>query len=396
MAFASGPISFRRYLISGAAPADVTDAFVQAVSAHAFGRYGAATADTTEVGWIGPRHLFDIDFAAEHIAFGRFVHLAMRMDRKAVPSGVLKSYVKMEELAALEASGREYLSREDKQQARDAGRQRAEREMKNGAFRRIAAYPLLIDLDRQTVYFANLGTTANEKMTALFLDTLGCALEPVEAGRLAYRIMEAAKDVRSIEDARPFRLVRAPDSHEGEATGLDAGDRGFLGKEFLTWLWWRIDADESTLRLSTGDEVAVMVDRVMRLECDFGLTGTTAITADGPANLPEAKAALGAGKQPTRMGLVFGGRAGEFSATLDGPKMEVTALALSKDEEQRDQRAAIERRFEQIADAAELIGVLFELFLRRRTASDWPRELGAMRAWAMDVHRRTSSLVASA
>jgi len=108
------------------------------------------------------------------------------------------------------------------------------------------------------------------------------------------------------------------------------------------------------------------------------------ITADGPAGLPEAKAALTIGKQPTKMGLVFGGRTGEFSLVLDGRRMAVSGMVLppSNNGDGQDLRARRERRFEQIADAAELLDVLYELFLRHRTAGTWSRELGRMRAWA--------------
>jgi hypothetical protein len=265
--------------------------------------------------------------------------------------------------------------------AREAAQQRVDREVKNGAFRRSAAYPVLLDLDRQVLYSAAMGDVVHERLMGLFQDTFGCGLESAGAGRMALRIMESAGDVRSIEDARPFHLADPPDD-DSNGVGFPPGDSCFLGREFLTWLWWRADAEEAALRLSTGDEVAVMIDRIMRLECDFARTGTTVITADGPASLPEARAALAGGKQPTRMGLIFGSRAGEFTLTLDGPKFAVSGLTLPRDDEKRDRREHIERRFEQVADAGELLNVLYELFLRRRTSSDWPRELGNMRLWA--------------
>jgi len=391
----SGSVSFRRYFISGAGPADVTDAFVTAVHDNAFGRYGSASTDGTEVGWITPRHLFDTDITAERIAVGRFVSLAMRIDRNAVPAAVLKSYIHVEEDVALQAGGREFLSKSERAQARETAQIRAEREAKNGAFRRIFAYPLLIDLDRQTVYFGNLGVGVNDKMMALFMDTFDCGLEPASADRLAYRLMQAAGGIEGVEHAKPSHLIRAPQGCEGAPDDFDTGDRGFLGKEFLTWLWFKVDSDDGALRVSTGDEIAVMIDRVLRLECDFAVTGTDVITADGPAALPEARAALTVGKQPTKMGLIFGGRAGEFSLVLDGRRMTVSSMVLPPDEDgaDKDLHARRERRFEQIADAAELLDVLYELFLRRRTSGTWSRELGKMRAW---VAGRKNARAASA
>ncbi|MCP4593194.1 MAG: hypothetical protein GY842_20855 [bacterium] len=396
MGLAAGSASFRRYFISGSGPADVTDAFVQTVQEHAFGRYGTVATDGTEIGWITPRHLFDTEIRPEYLAVGRFASLAVRMDRTAVPSAVLKSYVLVEEDAALQASGREFLSKSDRAKAREAAQLRADREAKNGAFRRMAAYPLVIDLEHQTVYFGNLADKVNDRMVGLFEDTFECRLEPASAERVAYRLMEAAGTTEGIEHAKPFHLVPAPDGYEGAPDDFDTGDRCFLGKEFLTWLWYKIDSDRSALQLNTGDELAVMISRTMKLECDFAVNGTDVITADGPASLPEAKAALSTGKQVTRMGLILGCRTGEYSLVLDGRRMAISTMIPPTDDEERDPQARREQRFEQIADAAELLDVLFELFLRRRTSGEWSQELGRMRSWAANGNAVPGARAASA
>ncbi|MCK4659538.1 MAG: hypothetical protein KAV82_08460 [Phycisphaerae bacterium] len=396
MGLASGSVSFRRYFIQGAGPADVTDEFIKAISENAFGRYGAVDADNVEVGWITPRHLFDNNITAECIAVGRFVSLAMRVDRNTIPSTVLKSYIRVEEDVALQAGGREFLSKAEKAKARETAQLRADREIKTGAFRRMSAYPVLIDLDRQTVYFGNLGDAMNDRMMLLFQDTFDCALEPAAADRLAYRLMQPCGRVDSIEHAQPFHLVREPEGCEGTPDDFDTGDRSFLGKEFLTWLWFKIDTDDSLLRVSGGDEVSVMIDRVLRMECDFAMTGTDVITATGPTALPEAKAALTIGKQPTKMGLIIGSRTGEFSMVLNGRRMAVSAMRIPTDEKGNDPRARREQRFEQIADVAELLDVLYELFLRRRTAHDWSSELGQMCTWAAATKPASFAQAASA
>ena len=113
-----------------------------------------------------PNHLFDVDFAAEKVGVGRFIYVRMRMDRSTVPAGILRSYVQIEEQAALEAVGRSYLTKEERRQARDAANQRADKEARSGAFRRIAAHQLLIDPASDLVYFGNRGKPANERLAS--------------------------------------------------------------------------------------------------------------------------------------------------------------------------------------------------------------------------------------
>ncbi len=379
MSFASGSVSFQRFYIQGNLPSDVTAELVEPLAARAFGQQPVQS-DHTQIGWLGPRHLFDTRIDPEQIAFGRFAHLAVRLDKLAPPANVLRSYVRMEEQAAMQASGRPFLSRSERRQAREAAVLKAEQEAREGAFRRMSSCPVLIDLEAGVLY---LGTTAagmGERVMQLFRDTFGGSLEPVDAGQLAARLMIAARNSRALDNLAPFHLVKPPADEAGaDFAGLTLG---FLGREFLTWLWYRCDCGEGRIRLSGGDEIAVMIDRTLRLKCAFGLSGTDVITADGPGALPEARAALSTGKLPTRAGLIVGGALGEFRFTLDAERMAVSGLVLPEPEERADGRARLEQRFESIADAADLLDGLFELFLVERTASDFAATLRKMSAWA--------------
>ena len=381
MAFASGPVSYQRFFVTGSIPADVTDEVVKSFQDHAFGRL-APTPDDVQIGWVGPRHLFETEIVAEHIAWGRFVHLAVRVDRLAAPPNVVRSYVRMEEEAALKASGREYLSRTERRRAREAAALRAEEEARSGGFRRMNSYPVLIDLEGATVYVGGLGAKLGEHVMKLFSDTFGRALEPADAEHAATRLMLASRNARALEHLRPSHLVDPPEGYAEPTTDFAALDLNFLGRELLTWLWFRTDTEEGPLRLRDGGEITVMLDRTLRLKCDYGLSGTDVITADGPTSLPDARAALRTGKQPTKAGLILGGPLGEFRLTLDALRMAVSGLILPEPDEEQDARGRVEQRFESVADAADLLDALFELFLVQRTSKEWNRVVRAMSEWA--------------
>lgn len=380
MAFASGVASFQRFFIDGALPEEITDLFVDALNAHAFGR-SPVLPDDTQVGWVGPNHLFETELAGEQIACGRFAHLAMRIDRLRPPANVSRSYILLEEQAVREASGRDLLSKAELRKAREAALARVDEESRSGAFRRMAAYPVLIDLRDRVLYLGNTSAKVGDTVIELFRQTFGAALEPATPENVGYRLMRAANRTRALEHLEPFHLVEPPDEY-GEALGDFAPDLSFLGRELLTWLWYKTDTARDSLRVQGGDSVTVMIDRSMSLRCDFGLTGSDTIIADAPAGLPEARAALKIGKQPVRAGLLIGAPAGEFRLTLDGLRLVVSGLALPEDDAERDARARIERRFELVGDAAALLDALFELFLADRTGRGWGATLQQMSAWA--------------
>lgn len=381
MAFASGSVSFRRYFVSGKAPKDITEPFIEALNSKSFGRLGVAS-DNTQVGWITTRHLFDTELHAGRIAVGRFAHLAMRMDRYAPPAAIVKSYVRLEEQAMLEAKGRQFLSPGERKQARETGRMRAEQEARGGAFRRISSFPVLIDLESRVVCFGNTNVLAGDKFLELFEDTFNCSLDPATPERVAFRALQPAGRERSLENLAAFHLVDAPSDGE-DGSGYAERDLSFLGREFLTWLWYRTDQAERGLRLRAGDDVSVMIDKSMRLVCDFRQSGSAVLAGEGVASFPEARAALTTGKQPTRVGMIVGGSVGEFTFVLDGPSLAVSGLIMPEDKDQEsDPLARLERRFERIIDMTQLLDGLFELFLEQRLSREWPALSRHLSQWA--------------
>ena len=387
MGFTSGRITFRRFYLAGQHPKSLSDEWLAAIAARAFGKQGEIFSDGTETGWIVPSHLFDVDFSTpERITLGRFVYLAMRLDRTAPPSAIVQSYRKMEEAAALRASGRDYLNRTERRLAKEAALGRAEKEAREGRFRRTTAYPVLIDLQRGVVYFGNLGATAGDGLMTLFADTFGVTLVPVTAEEAAYRAAEKYGFSQAYEEAQPAHFVDPPAvSAETVSAALPGQDRSFVGREFLTWLWFRTESGEGLFEPGHNGTITVAMDRLIHLECSYDLTGTATIRTDVPASSPEARAALRIGKVPTKMGLLIGTATEEWTLTLDGPHYTVSGLQVPRAEED-DPRASLVCRFGQIGELGAVLDQLFVLFLRCRLKNGWSEEYADICRWARD-HR---------
>jgi hypothetical protein len=396
MSFASGPVSFQRFFIAGRISKDLTDDTLNALNARAFGR-NAALSDESHYGWIGPRHLFETKLTGEHIAFGSFLHLALRIDKLRAPASVVKAFVQEAEEAAKETSGREFLSKGERKKCREVAALRAEQEARGGAFRRMSSYPVLIDLANKRVYLGNTGSAAADVLMKLFSDTFGAALDRATPDALARRILAGTKNPAALDNTTAFRLTKPPEGYERDEDTIQfhTGDLNFLGKELLTWLWCQTDSDDSRLRMANGDDVTVMLDRTLRLKCDYGVTGVDVLTADGVTSLPEAKAALRIGKQPVKAGLVIGASHGEFKLALDALRMNITGLILPEEKSEQDYRTRLEARFELANDAANLIDALYELYLLRRASRDWPAEQRALAAWASGERARLARLTAA-
>jgi hypothetical protein len=119
----------------------------------------------------------------------------------------------------------------------------------------------------------------------------------------------------------------------------------------------------------------------MHLVCSFDLTGSDTIRTDVPARAPEAYAALGIGKLPSKMGLLVAGPTDEWGLTIDGPPYTVTGLRVPHAEED-DQISTLEYRFNQMRELSAILDQLFGEFLQRRLDKTWAKESAAMSRWA--------------
>ena len=389
MSFASGSISYRRYQVSGPHPETVDENVIAALGKHAFGAGGKTSADGLEVGWIAPTHLFDTDIVAEKVSVGRFLHVAMRLDRLNAPAAVVRSYREMEETAARQATGKLKLSPEERLQAKEAAEARADQEARRGLFRRISAHPMMFDLENHTVYLGSLGNNVHDKLRILFANTFGATLVPMDVAELASQLTQRTGRHRSLEDTVPTHLVDPPVGSGNGHGSVDAADRTFLGREFLTWLWHELETNGGVVPVASNGrhalpgEVAVALDRVMQLECDFRLSGRDLVYTEDPGKAPEARAALQTGKQPSRIGLVLGADGEQYRLVLDATRWHATGLTLPTSDEP-DHGARLEERLVQMTRCAGLLDGLLGSFLAVRLGPNYRTKLGQLRRWALN------------
>lgn len=381
MGFASGSVSFCRFFMVGDRPRKLTPQWLEQLAAHAFGSQGYVASDGVETGWIGPEHLFDIDFETpDRLTVGRFVYLALRVDRTAPPPAIVNSYRKAEEQAALEAGSEPFLSKADRRAAKEAAFARAEAEAREGRFRRIAAYPVIIDLEDGVVLFGSGSPGAGDRLMALFSDTFDLSLVPAGIDELTCRLAESIGT--TLDAAKPIMLAEPDLAGRGEATNEWAGeDHRFLGHEFLAWLWYRGQTGDGVFDIQNRGQIIATIEGSIALRCPCDVSGTTTIRCDAPAVAAESRAGLRIGKLPTRMGLLLASSTDDWSFTLDAERLTVSSLKIAPPDE-KDQRAALEYRFELIRDVLVVLDGLLETFLRIRLESEWEAELTGMRRWA--------------
>ncbi len=372
------PADVLRYRVAGAAPGLFGPEHLERLAAHAIGTQRVASPDGVEVGWTAAEHILDTRFDLEKNIVNETLGFCLRIDQQKLPADLLRAYtaVELQAAAAKNQSGRP--SARQRREARDAARERLEDEAKDGRFLRRKAYPVLWDALSNELLVGTTAITVVDRLLTHFQQTFGYAFEPMTAGRQAYHLAELRQQTRGVDDAAPAAFI--PGLSPGEmAWAPDEASRDFLGNEFLLWLWYTLEEDD-TIPLSDKSEVAVMLARTLTLECPRAQTGRETIQSDGPTRLPEARRAIQAGKLPRKAGLTLARHDNQYELTLQAETLAVSGAKLPAPEG-NDERARQEERVVLLRSFLETLDLLYDAFGRVRFSEKWPKELTKVQKW---------------
>jgi hypothetical protein len=388
MGFFSGRATFSRYKVLGPAPRMFGEDHLARLAQFAAGKKRMLSGDGVEAGWAGGAHILDTDFDFAKNVVNDLLYFALRIDTMKLPSDLLRAYYAID-LGALAKNNPSGLpSARQKREARESARDRLEEEAKDGRYTKRKAIEVVWDRLSNELWFGTTSVTQIERLIVLFKDTFGLGFEAVTAGRRAYALAELHQRTRNVDDASPSPFV--PGSAVNEVAWIpDEASRDFVGNEFLLWLWYQCNDNESTFKLLDGSEATVMIARTLTLECPRGMTGHETITHEGPTSLPEALRAVQSGKLPRKCGLTIVRHAVQYEFTLHAETMGIGAAKIPAPEEEED-RARLEGRAQQLRDLAEAMDQVFDAFGQLRFSAEWPKQLAKMQRWLSREERKAA------
>lgn len=390
MGFASGSVSFRRFLVVGKHPRQVDEKILEKLAEHTLtaGEFGVP--DEVEYGWCGGRHIFDAKFTFENNVFADALHFALRIDTNKVPGELKKAYQLMEEEATAANNPSGHISKKQKTDVKEIVRDKIEEDMRSGKFRRSKLIPLLWDFPTRTIY-SSIPNSSLDKLHELFERTFELKLEPVSSGSAALSWCEEAQRRHEYEDTRPTRFVSGPEGErqvpEYPWTAKGPQPKDFLGNEFLLWLWHEAEARNGVIT-AADLEIALVIDKNLELDCAYGQTGKDGLRGEGPTQMPEALDGLRTGKVPRKMGLILDTAGRQFEMTFNGETLGVSGCKFPEVEEAEDARVLFEERIAMLRDLCKGIDALFGSFLKVRTSSAWESQTTSLRRWITQAQKQ--------
>ncbi len=163
MGLLSSTGSITRYRVEGKLEEPVLETMANGLTKHAIPGAEGDVADKI-VGWTSFDKPFNPDFRGSSFLIGTYFVFSLRIDRKIIPSSVIKKHCEMEAAKRLAETGRQYLSRDEKRMIKE--------HVIHVLTLRIPATPSVYDLiwnyEASSLWFFSTLKSANEELETLF------------------------------------------------------------------------------------------------------------------------------------------------------------------------------------------------------------------------------------
>lgn len=164
-----------------------------------------------------------------------------------------------------------------------------------------------------------------------------------------------------------------------ESEGADT--HGFLGEEFLTWIWFRWETTGGEFNLSGGRVIGIALDDFLAFAAPSDDETEQTLRRGLPTRTQEARTALRQGRRLKKARLLIAEGARQWSVTFDAPTMSLMGVKLPEDAEEceSEQDRTADRSANWLA-LHEIVQSLYAVFLKDRLKPDFLKTIAAQQA----------------
>ncbi len=156
--------------------------------------------------------------------------------------------------------------------------------------------------------------------------------------------------------------------------------KAFIGKEFLTWLWFKAEMD-GQLDMPKSKPVTVEIQGPILLDAQYGDARASTLKGDSPTTSPEARTALLEGKKLKKAKLKLTRDDVEFIMTIDGETFHFSGLNVPNPGKLPFEDYMI-MRLEYVREFENLLQSLLEFFMDLRLDNKrWGEEIKIIQDW---------------
>ncbi|MCM8535374.1 MAG: recombination-associated protein RdgC [Lentisphaeraceae bacterium] len=345
MPFDSGNISFNVYKVLEDLPEDHLEKFSTLAAC-----LPEKVSDTPNLGWVA-RHLLERRIDPDTAYVGDFLHLHFRSAVRKIPKSLMHAECMQRELALMEAEKISSISRKKKKEIKEE----VEEQLLKYMPPQFTGVPIVYDSQESTLYIGSSSVKQSDNLIKLFIETTGCEAVPMTPVGEAMRALET-------------NTVQF-DPIDFAGTQLNAADELMLGRDFLTWIWYKVEADSAKFTVPDLGEFTVGIDGPLVLVSENIGSHESVLRKGLPTLSPEAHQAIRSGKKlrSARVSLVRGDEIWIF--TLDADFFMFKSVKLP-DGEAMDKIARFEERIESLNVMQQAFYSLYHEFIKSLSGKD--------------------------
>ncbi|HPD57414.1 MAG TPA: recombination-associated protein RdgC [Smithellaceae bacterium] len=351
MGLLKGNFTFMRFQAEESLPKNFPAFTDRQIKANAYRQETKSTREKN-MGWVSLTDVLDADFKQASYSLGDYLIFSLRIDHKLISPKLLKLKLMEEERRHLAQSGSERIGK----QTAATLKEKIETEILARQEAIPSFYDVLWSLGKKTVYFSSLADKVADDFTGLFKNTFSLNLK---------RLL-------------PQDLINKPVRAEtGETVSL-------IGREFLTWLWFKAQQRDGRITLAQSDEAELHFVKRIALEAGEGEYAQGVVCSGLHAELKEAKEALRLGKKVKEAGIMLMHDKNEWefifkADTFDFQSLKIPSMGTT--ESRQDKEGALLERIYLIEGAVKVMDDLFAAFLQARFQPGWSEEAKKMSGW---------------
>jgi hypothetical protein len=193
MSLLSASVSITRYRVEGKLEAPVLETAAAALKKNAISEIDDQVSEKLS-GWTSFEKPYQTDFTGSNFVFGAYLVFALRIDRKSIPAKLIHKHFMIESARRLADSGRQYLSRNEKQTLKG--------QVVDALYLKVPAVPHVYDIiwnyEESVLWFFSNLRAANEELETLFIRSFGMSLIrmfPYTAAQLSSDLSNTEKDI---------------------------------------------------------------------------------------------------------------------------------------------------------------------------------------------------------
>ena len=345
MGLIKGNFTFMRFEVEGQLPQAFTTFINNRIRGNAF-REARNSTDEKRMGWVSLTDILDTDFEKANYALGDYLIFSLRIDRKLVSPKLMKIRLMEEQRRFLAEHGQTRIGKAANENIKD----KVKLDLLTKTDPIPTFYDVLWAVGQNRVYFSSLSDKVADDFVDLFKKTFSLNLK------------------RILPHEHPLAVKSKAQS------AVPADELALIGREFLTWLWFKSEERNGSIALSQTEEIELHLLKRIALEAGEGEYSQGVVCSGLHAELTEGKEAIRQGKKvkETFMKLHRDQNEWEFNFKADTFYFQSMKMPAAEwQPEPEDPSAALLERIYIIENAVKTMDELFSNFLKVRFSTEW-------------------------